>query len=107
MKESIQVDNLVSQTIKSDAPPPPPKVVKDMPSSYQLTAPLSEGELTSMLMSSPLYQKLESIKSLLKSGAGKGGGGPASTPGKYCMEIMGGNLFINQWRRLNNIHLFQ
>jgi len=54
-----------------------------MPTSYQLTAPLSEGELTGMLMSSPLYQKLESIKSLLNAGVGKGGkGGPASTPGK-------------------------
>lgn len=82
LKESIQVDNLVSETIKSDAPAPPPPKPTEMPSSYQLTAPLSEGELTGMLMSSPLYQKLESIKSLLKGGAGKGGGGPAGPSGK-------------------------
>lgn len=85
LKESIQVDNLVSEAMKSDAPPPPPPTVKAMPDSYQMAAPLSEGELTNLLMSSPLYQKLEAIKSLLRDGAGKGVGS-SNTAGKISLN---------------------
>jgi len=42
---------------------------------------LSEGELASLLLSSPLYQKIEGIKSLLSGSAGKGGAS-YSAPGK-------------------------
>lgn len=87
MKESIHVDNLVSATIESDAAPPPPPQARMMPESYRLAAPLSEGELASLLLSSPLYQKIEGIKSLLSGGAGKGGAN-FSAPGKE------GNDFI-------------
>lgn len=79
LKESIHVDNLVAATIESEAaPPPPPRI---MPDSYRLAAPLSEGELASLLLSSPLYQKIEGIKSLLSGGAGKGGAN-YSAPGR-------------------------
>ena len=37
-----------------------------MPLSYQMTAPLSDGELVNLLMQSPLYQKLQDIKNKLK-----------------------------------------
>lgn len=73
LKESIQVDNLVAATIESEATPPPPAPQQQMPESYRLAAPLSESELTDLLMASPLYQKLDSIRSLLKGGAGKSG----------------------------------
>lgn len=81
LKESIHVDNLVSATIESEAAPPPPPQARGMPESYRLAAPLSEGELASLLLSSPLYQKIEGIKSLLSGGAGKGGAN-YSAPGK-------------------------
>ena len=73
LKESIQVDNLVASSISSEVAPPPPKPVQEMPESFRLAAPLSEGELTGLLLSSPLYQKLDAVKSLIQSGAGKGG----------------------------------
>lgn len=87
------MDNLVSEAMKSDAPPPPPPTVKAMPDSYQMAAPLSEGELTNLLMSSPLYQKLEAIKSLLRDGAGKGVGS-SNTAGKTCTILREGNSFV-------------
>ena len=80
MKESIHVDNLVAATIESEAAPPPVPQARLMPDSYRLAAPLSEGELASLLLSSPLYQKIEGIKSLLSGGAGKGG--QFNAPGK-------------------------
>ena len=80
LKESIHVDNLVAATIESEATPPPKPQARLMPDSYRLAAPLSEGELASLLLSSPLYQKIEGIKSLLSGGAGKGG--QFSAPGK-------------------------
>ena len=81
LKESIQVDNLVSSSISSDVAPHPPKPVKEMPESFRLAAPLSEGELTTLLLSSPLYQKLDAVKNLIQGGAGKGG--VFQTPCKY------------------------
>ena len=83
LKESIHVDNLVAATIESEAAPPPPPQAVMMPDSYRLAAPLSEGELASLLLSSPLYQKIEGIKSMLSGGAGKGGTN-FSAPGKEC-----------------------
>lgn len=71
----------MSATIESEAAPPPPPQARIMPDSYRLAAPLSEGELASLLLSSPLYQKIEGIKSLLSGGAGKGGAN-FSAPGK-------------------------
>lgn len=73
LKESIHVDNLVAATIESEAASPPIQQARLMPDSYRLAAPLSEGELASLLLASPLYQKIESIKSLVSGGAGKGG----------------------------------
>ena len=73
LKESIQVDNLVAATIESEAVAPPAPASGQMPQSYRLAAPLSESELTNLLMASPLYQKLDSIRSLLRGGAGKSG----------------------------------
>ncbi|EDO39341.1 predicted protein, partial [Nematostella vectensis] len=87
LQESIQVDNLVAQTIESEAPLPPKPVVQAMPESYRLAAPIAEGELTNLLMSSPLYQKLDSIKSLLRSGAGKG------APGEGYIDIKDDTLY--------------
>lgn len=80
LKETIHVDNLVAATIESEVAPPPVPQARVMPDSYRLAAPLSEGELASLLLSSPLYQKIEGIKSLLSGGAGKGG--QFSAPGK-------------------------
>lgn len=80
LKESIQVDNLVSSSLSSDVAPPPPKAVQEMPESFRLAAPMSDGELTALLLSSPLYHKLDAVKNLIRGGAGKGGAFHA--PGK-------------------------
>lgn len=48
-----------------------------MPASYQMAAPLNEAELMSLLMASPVYQKLEQIKDAVKNGI---------TPPKHRME---------------------
>ena len=90
LKESIHVDNLVAATIESEAAPPPVPQARLMPDSYRLAAPLSEGELASLLLSSPLYQKIEGIKSLLSGGAGKGG--QFNAPGKG--DGYGGRVWI-------------
>ena len=44
-----------------------------IPQGYALTAPLSDAELTALLMASPLYQKLEQIKKAVSGGAFKVG----------------------------------
>ena len=43
-----------------------------LPSSYKMAAPINEADLVALLMASPLYQKLESIKSQIEKGAHKG-----------------------------------
>nr|XP_002738967.1 PREDICTED: uncharacterized protein LOC100369241 [Saccoglossus kowalevskii] len=40
----------------------------EMPSSYTMAAPLSDAEITALLMASPLYKKLEEIKELMSKG---------------------------------------
>lgn len=52
-----------------------------LPASYTMAAPLNEAELTSLLMASPLYQKLEAIKKSIASGGVRTGHKMA--PGKY------------------------
>lgn len=42
-----------------------------LPPSYNMAAPMNETELVALLMASPLYQKLESIKSQIEKGAHK------------------------------------
>lgn len=93
LKESIHVDNLVAATIESEATPPPMQQGRVMPESYRLAAPLSEGELASLLLSSPLYQKIESIKSLVSGGAGKAGQFGASAPGEGYIDIKDDTLW--------------
>ena len=48
-----------------------------MPPSYQMAAPLNEAELMSLLMASPVYQKLEQMKDAVKNGI---------SPPKHKME---------------------
>jgi len=42
---------------------------QSLPESYQMAAPLNEADFTALLMSSPLYRKLENIKKLVEEGA--------------------------------------
>lgn len=94
LKESIHVDKLVSAKMESEAAPPPAPQAGTMPDSYRLAAPLSEGELASLLLSSPLYQKIEGIKSLLSGGAGKGGASySAPAPGEGYIDIKDDTLW--------------
>jgi hypothetical protein len=57
---------------ETTAPPQEP-----LPPSYQMAAPLNEAELMSLLMASPMYQKLEQIKDAVQNGI---------TPPKHKME---------------------
>lgn len=41
---------------------------ENMPDSFTRTTPLKEAELIALLMASPLYQKLERVKTALASG---------------------------------------
>lgn len=43
----------------------------NLPSSYNMAAPMNDAELVALLMASPLYQKLENIKSQIEKGAHK------------------------------------
>ncbi|XP_077985306.1 uncharacterized protein LOC144439946 [Glandiceps talaboti] len=40
----------------------------EMPASYNMAAPLSDKELTALLMASPLYKKLEELRDLVSKG---------------------------------------
>ena len=42
-----------------------------LPASYNMAAPMNDAELVALLMASPLYQKLENIKSQIEKGAHK------------------------------------
>ena len=44
-----------------------------VPQGFAMAAPLSDTELTALLMASPLYQKLEQIKKAVSGGAAKVG----------------------------------
>ena len=72
LKESMQVDDLVVVTGQSDtstklAPANQPA----LPVTYRMAAPLTESEITSLLLQSPLYQKLENIKNLINDVKGE------------------------------------
>lgn len=70
LKESIQVDDLVAVTRQAEnqilALSQPA-----LPVTYRMAAPLSESEITSLLLQSPLYQKLENIKNLINENRGE------------------------------------
>ncbi|KAI8480901.1 hypothetical protein Bbelb_413740, partial [Branchiostoma belcheri] len=68
LKESVNIDRLVPS--QEDVSPAavltgaaPAQLA--LPGSFQQTAPLQDGELTNILMASPLYQKLQEIKDLI------------------------------------------
>ena len=71
LKETINVDTLVEAAVSPASAPPSTKQADQMPTSYKMAAPLTDGELTSLLMSSPLYQKLQEIQDII--GGGEGG----------------------------------
>ena len=95
LKESANIDHLVASKaamssspqrvpiVPGQAPPTQGKAApvmagtqpavtqqnQSLPMSYQMAAPLNEAELTTLLMASPLYQKLEQLKKKVSSGA--------------------------------------
>ena len=80
LKESIQVDDLVAvakQTEKKTSTPIHPT----LPVTYRMAAPLTENEITSLLLQSPLYQKLENIKNIIHENKGDKS---AITGKQYC-----------------------
>lgn len=71
LKESIQVDDLVAAAAAGQAEnqtsvPSQP----ELPVTYRMAAPLTETEITSLLLQSPLYQKLENIKNIIQENNG-------------------------------------
>ncbi len=61
-----------------------------LPQSYQMAAPVSEAEITALLMASPMYKKLEQIKRTIASGVlGKGSGksGTGKSGGSKCSQL--------------------
>ena len=58
------------QTPLQSAPVMMAAPAQEMPESYRETAPLNEAELTSLLLASPLYRKMENIKKQLAQAAG-------------------------------------
>lgn len=76
LKESIQVDDLVAIARQTETPTQPqsqgvPRSQPSLPVTYRMAAPLTESEITSLLLQSPLYQKLENIKSLINDVKGE------------------------------------
>lgn len=62
-----------SETQKSSATEPTSAVSdasqqKEMPAAFSMAAPLNEAELTALLMASPLYKKLETMKKAVAGG---------------------------------------
>ena len=72
LKETISVDTIVQAAEVSNAPAST-KQAESMPSSYRMAAPMTDGELTALLMSSPLYQKLQDIQDIVGGGTGSKG----------------------------------
>lgn len=68
LKETISVDTLVEAAAASSSAPPTSKPTEQMPATYKMAAPMTDGELTALLMSSPLYQKLQDIQDVVSSG---------------------------------------
>ena len=74
LKESIQVDDLVAVSKQTPAHVSPQSIPGNQPAlpvTYRMAAPLTESEITSLLLQSPLYQKLENIKSLIHDTKGE------------------------------------
>ena len=85
LKETISVDTLVEAAASPTAPPS--KAAEQMPAAYRMAAPMTDGELNALLMSSPLYQKLQDIQDIV------GGGGGAfkakkGKDGRFCEMFM-------------------
>ena len=55
------------EVLQTSAPVQP----STMPEAYTDTAPLNEAELTSLLLASPLYRKMDNIKKQLAKASGK------------------------------------
>ena len=70
LKESIQVDDLVAVTRQTENQTQATSQPV-LPVAYHMAAPLSESEITSLLLQSPLYQKLENIKNLINENKGE------------------------------------
>lgn len=84
LKESIQVDNLVAAARQSGTPETIRRnELTVLPVTYRMAAPLTESEITSLLLQSPLYQKLENIKNLIDGKRGK-----SSASGKPQNDIV-------------------
>ena len=71
LKESIQVDDLVAVARQTENQQPSEQSQPTLPVTYRMAAPLTEGEITSLLLQSPLYQKLEHIKNLIHENKGE------------------------------------
>lgn len=82
LNEALNIDSANARMESRDRPQSPSdssrhSVVDEyespepLPSSYNMAAPLNDAELVALLMSSPLYQKLENIKSQIEKGAHK------------------------------------
>lgn len=73
LKESIQVDDLVAVARKPDHETSAVQSSSQpsLPVTYRMAAPLTESEITSLLLQSPLYQKLENIKNLIHDKKGE------------------------------------
>ena len=74
-----------SETQKSSASEPPSAMSsgpqqQEMPATFSMAAPLNEAELTALLMASPLYKKLESMKNAVAGGNFKSA--PTVAPGE-------------------------
>ena len=98
LKETINVDTLVEAAVSPASAPPSTKQADQMPTSYKMAAPLTDGELTSLLMSSPLYQKLQEIQDII--GGGEGGlKTKKGNEGKFSKLLVGFYVFyfIVEW----------
>ncbi|RUS80922.1 hypothetical protein EGW08_011303, partial [Elysia chlorotica] len=78
-----------SETQKSSASEPTSGVPsgprqQEMPNAFTMAAPLNEAELTALLMASPLYKKLESMKKSVAGGNFKSA--PAVAPGEGHLD---------------------
>ncbi len=85
LKETISVDTLVQAAAEPEAPISV-KSSEEMPAAYRMAAPLTDGELTALLMASPLYQKLQEVKDIVAGGEFKAKKGKSSEGKDYFMS---------------------
>lgn len=83
LKESIQVDDLVAVARQTDHKTSGVTSQPSLPVTYCMAAPLTESEITSLLLESPLYQKLENIKNLIHANKGEN----SSAAGKCNLNL--------------------